>query len=285
MEEMTEALNMIYPLNDTAELEAIKQWCVAKNLDPLNKPCYVRYEKGKPQIVPTLNGYVALCHQSGMLGGIAEPKYGPDDKSCTVTVTRHTPVPVISGGGTNYSDYTASPVYFDDYVQSDDHRKYPRLFLANWALAKSLKLAFADIIGGLPTDVELDSAIRFESGHNKHVQSTTVRPECNISTKISDSSTVVSATNNGHDTAMDLDDLLNSIDSINLPKMVKMVNPDVSEEMLQVLDDDMEKLLNAAQVKPVNVVAQGKSCDLDLHQRINIDDSAIDAQIADLFND
>lgn len=227
-----ELLRTIYTDQTDEEIQLIVEWCKNKNLDPANKPCFIKRENGKAKLIPTLNGYIAIAQNSGMLGGISEPKYGPDDQSCTVAVTRHSPISKDNGGGITFEEYTASPVYFADYASTADHLKYPRMYLANWALSKSLKLAFADLIGGLPTDVELNSAISFSDKHTSNIQPTTVPAELPVSTTIQATPVLGGSNGNGSKSgfSIDLDALLTAVDKKTTPPVVPLNTAGIYKE-------------------------------------------------------
>lgn len=168
-------LKTIYPNLSGGELELVVQWCKSKNLDPLNKPCYLQFNPKK--IIPTVNGYLALAHMTGQFAGAVVTGIGPDKEYtfkgkvykapewCTINVKRIVGI----APGHVVADFQATPVYFEEYAGEEDHYKYPRMFLCGWALSRSLKTAFADILGGLPTTIELNSGMKFENDKPKNI--------------------------------------------------------------------------------------------------------------------
>lgn len=166
--------NSLYPGADPQSVLLVWDYCAARNLDPLKKPCHIVPMEVKDArtgnyawrdvVMPGIYEYRITAHRTGDYLGHPEPVLGPDEECrgvvapawCDFTAYRRNR---LSGERVSFP----VRVFFGEVVATKKDgsangrwTKAPRQMLTKCAEAAALREAFPEEIGGEPTAEEMD---------------------------------------------------------------------------------------------------------------------------------
>jgi phage recombination protein Bet len=178
-------MNNLYPGASGESVLMVWDYCVARKLDPLKKPCHIVPMRVKVQnsdnyiwrdvVLPGIYEYRTTAHRTGQYLGHAIPVYGPEIEYlkvkapayCDFTVYRWNPEAKQRGEypvRINFSEVVATSTdrkSGDLYVNAR-WTKAPMQMLTKCAEAAALREAFPDELGGVPTMEEMEGQIADE---------------------------------------------------------------------------------------------------------------------------
>jgi phage recombination protein Bet len=165
-------MNNLYPGAAGESVLMVWDYCLARKLDPMKKPCHIVAMKVKQGgdyvwrdvVLPGIYEYRTTAHRTGQYLGHAIPAYGPGiecrgvtaPEYCDFTVYRWNPVASVRG------EYPVR-VRFDEVVATKSDgtanarwTKAPMQMLTKCAEAAALREAFPDELGGVATMEEME---------------------------------------------------------------------------------------------------------------------------------
>jgi len=165
-------MNNLYPGASGESVLMVWDYCLARKLDPMKKPCHIvamQVKQGdnyvwRDVVLPGIYEYRTTAHRTGQYLGHAIPTYGAGiecrgvqaPEYCDFTVYRWNPVANIRG------EYPVR-VRFDEVVATKKDgtanarwTKAPMQMLTKCAEAAALREAFPDELGGVPTMEEME---------------------------------------------------------------------------------------------------------------------------------
>jgi phage recombination protein Bet len=167
-------MNNLYPGASGDSVLMVWDYCLARKLDPMKKPCHIvpmKVKQGSDYIwrdvvLPGIYEYRTTAHRTGQYLGHSIPAYGPGvecvgvqaPEYCDFTVYRWNPTATTRG------EYPVR-VRFDEVVALKDGKanarwtKAPMQMLTKCAEAAALREAFPDELGGVPTMEEMEGHI------------------------------------------------------------------------------------------------------------------------------
>jgi phage recombination protein Bet len=182
--------NNLFPGAKSESVLMVWDYCVARKLDPMKKPChivpmYVKNANGDGEyrdvVMPGIYEYRTTANRTGQYMGHSRPEYGPDIEHlgtkapewCSLTVFRWNeaskqrvefPVTVyfVEAAAVRKDKKTG------ELMLNDRWGKAPRQMLTKCAEAAGLREAFPDELGGEQTAEELE-------GHSEPIDITPVR--------------------------------------------------------------------------------------------------------------
>lgn len=171
------AMNNLFPGARAESVLMVFDYCLARKLDPLKKPCHIvpiRVKQGddyvwRDVVMPGIYEYRTTAIRTGYYMGHSKPEYGPEVECvgvkapewCSITVYRWNPA---AGCRTEFP----VTVYFSECVATKkDYKtkeitvnerwtKAPRQMLTKCTEAAGLREAFPDELGGEPTAEEME---------------------------------------------------------------------------------------------------------------------------------
>lgn len=187
----------LFPGAHPASVMAAWDYCVARNLDPLKKPCHivpmrVKDHNGKWEwrdvIMPGIYEYRTTAHRTGEYMGHSKPEYGdplvfeelgykrPVPEWCSMTFYRWNRI-----SGTRV-EFTVT-VYFEEVVQLKDgkaNNKWltsPRQMLTIRTESAGLRAAFPDELGGTHTAEEMEGRVIDTTAIDSQPETSAAAPE------------------------------------------------------------------------------------------------------------
>lgn len=167
-------MNNLYPGASGESVLMVWDYCAARKLDPLKKPCHIvpmKVKQGgdyvwRDVVLPGIYEYRTTAHRTGQYLGHSVPVYGEikeiagvmAPESCELTVYRWNPLANVRG------EYPIKAL-FTEYVALKDGKansrwaKAPLQMLTKCAEAAGLREAFPDELGGVPTMEEVEGQI------------------------------------------------------------------------------------------------------------------------------
>ena len=167
-------MNNLYPGASGESVLMVWDYCMARKLDPMKKPCHIvpmKVKQGgdyvwRDVVLPGIYEYRTTAHRTGQYLGHAIPVYGPGIEAygvtapeyCDFTVYRWNPEAKIK------AEYPVR-VRFSEVVALKDGKanqrwaKAPMQMLTKCAEAASLREAFPDELGGVPTMEEMEGHV------------------------------------------------------------------------------------------------------------------------------
>lgn len=174
----------LYP--GAAELSVLLVWdyCVARKLDPLKKPCHivpmkVRNKDGEYEwrdvVMPGIYEYRTTAQRTGQYLGHSQPEYGPDVEQFGVTVPEWCALTVYRWNP-EAQQRVEFPVrtYFREVVALKNNKanqrwaQAPIQMLTKCCEAAALREGFPDCFGGEHTAEEMDGQAPIANGKDTH---------------------------------------------------------------------------------------------------------------------
>lgn len=171
-------MNNLFPGASGESVLMVWDYCLARKLDPMKKPCHIVLMKVKQGgdyvwrdvVLPGIYEYRTTAHRTGQYLGHSTPVYGEAfdcggttaPAFCELTVYRWNPV-------ANTKAEFPVKVLFTEYVAMKDGKpnqrwsKAPLQMLTKCAEAAGLREAFPDELGGVPTMEEMEGQLSDES--------------------------------------------------------------------------------------------------------------------------
>lgn len=168
-------MNNLYPGAAGESVLMVWDYCMARKLDPMKKPCHIvpmQVKQGgdyiwRDVVLPGIYEYRTTAHRTGQYLGHAIPLYGPGIESkgvtapeyCDFTVYRWNPVASVRG------EYPVRVLFNEVVATKKDGTanarwsKAPMQMLTKCAEAAALREAFPDELGGVPTMEEMEGHI------------------------------------------------------------------------------------------------------------------------------
>lgn len=167
-------MNNLYPGATGESVLMVWDYCLARKLDPMKKPCHIvpmKVKQGgdyvwRDVVLPGIYEYRTTAHRTGQYLGHSTPVYGEAfdcanvvaPSFCELTVYRWNPV-------ANVRAEFPVKVLFTEYVALKDGKpnqrwaKAPLQMLTKCAEAAGLREAFPDELGGVPTMEEMEGQL------------------------------------------------------------------------------------------------------------------------------
>lgn len=169
--------NNLYPGAKSESVIMVWDYCVARKLDPMKKPCHIVPMKvgdsWRDVVMPGIYEYRTTANRTGQYLGHSKPVYGPEieylgvkaPEYCELTVYRWNPASSQRG------EYPVM-VYFTEVVATSWDKetkgpkvnarwtKAPRQMLTKCAEAAGLREAFPDELGGEQTAEEMEGHVQ-----------------------------------------------------------------------------------------------------------------------------
>jgi phage recombination protein Bet len=174
------AMNSLFPGAKAESVLMVFDYCAARKLDPLKKPCHIvpmqvknaqtgGYE-WRDVVMPGIYEYRITANRTGQYLGHSDPVWGPITEcagvsvpeSCKLVVKRWNPDAKM------VAEYPAE-VFFSECVALKDGKanqrwaKAPRQMLEKCAEAAALRKAFNEELGGTHTAEEMDGQVHSET--------------------------------------------------------------------------------------------------------------------------
>lgn len=166
------AMNNLYPGAAAESVIMVFDYCAARKLDPLKKPCHIVPMRVKNQngdyiwrdvVMPGIYEYRTTATRTGQYLGHTIPEYGPITEQagvmapewCSLTVKRWNPEAKL------IAEFPVQ-LLFDEVVATKDGKanqrwaKAPRQMLTKCVEAAALREAFPDELGGTHTVDEME---------------------------------------------------------------------------------------------------------------------------------
>lgn len=172
-------VNNLYPGAKVASVLMVLDYCKARGLDPMKKPCHIvpmevhvsstnTYE-WRDVVMPGIYEYRTTAHRTGEYMGHSKPEYGPDFSYANVTVPEWCEMTVYRWNvkSQQKGEYPVR-TYFKEVValkkdkQSGQFRvnarwsRAPNQMLTKCCEAAALREAFPEELGGTMTEEEMD---------------------------------------------------------------------------------------------------------------------------------
>ena len=169
--------NNLYPGANPRSVVMVWDYCIARRLDPMKKPCHIvpmRVKSGddyiwRDVVMPGIYEYRTTATRTGQYMGHSQPVYGPIieylgrmvPEYCSITVYRYNPA---SGQRAEYPvtvwfeecAATTKDRQTKEVILNDRWTKAPRQMLTKCTEAAGLREAFPDELGGEHTAEELE---------------------------------------------------------------------------------------------------------------------------------
>lgn len=171
-------MNNLYPGASGESVLMVWDYCAARKLDPLKKPCHIvpmKVKQGseyvwRDVVLPGIYEYRTTAHRTGQYLGHSTPVYGEEfdcggvtaPSYCEMTIYRWNPVAGIR------AEYPVKCL-FSEYVALKDGKPNQRWAKAGFQMitkcteAAGLREAFPDELGGVPTMEEMEGQIADET--------------------------------------------------------------------------------------------------------------------------
>lgn len=163
----------LYPGAKPESVLLVIDYCRARKLDPLKKPCHIvpMWIKDattgnggmRDVVMPGIYELRTTAQRTGEYRGHTVPEFGPDIDFQGVTVPEYCALTALRGPRGEDRDEFPVKVYFAESVGTDKNgkindrwRKAPRQMLEKCAEAAALRKAFPDELGGDHIDEEMD---------------------------------------------------------------------------------------------------------------------------------
>lgn len=172
-------MNNLYPGADPSSVLMVWDYCVARQLDPLKKPCHIVPMEVKDSksgnyywrdvVMPGIYEYRTTAHRTGLYMGHTKPAWGPIvehlghmvPEYCEITVYRWSPE------AKERTEYPVQVFFAEICSTRKDKRtqevglnarwsKAPRQMLAKCTEAAALREAFPEALGGTHTVEEME---------------------------------------------------------------------------------------------------------------------------------
>lgn len=169
--------NNLFPGAASNSVLMVWDYCAARNLDPMKKPCHIvpmevkvgeKYE-WRDVVMPGIYEYRITAHRTGEYLGHSEPEYGPEKEQFGVTAPEWCRIEVYRWNNTAKMKVPYPvKIYFAEVVATRKDRdtkevranarwtRAPRQMLSKCTEAAALREAFPEEIGGEPTAEEMD---------------------------------------------------------------------------------------------------------------------------------
>jgi phage recombination protein Bet len=139
-------------------------YCVARRLDPLKKPCHIVEINGRDVVLPGIYELRTTAHRTGVYLGHSLPAYGPEEPCagvtapawCEMTMYRWNPDAKLRIEFPVRAWFREVVAVGKDSKANARWRKAPRQMLTKCTEAAGLREAFPDELGGEHTAEELD---------------------------------------------------------------------------------------------------------------------------------
>jgi phage recombination protein Bet len=170
-------MNNLYPGASGESVLMVWDYCAARRLDPMKKPCHIvpmRVKQGdnyvwRDVVLPGIYEYRTTAHRTGQYLGHSTPVYGEivdcggtmAPSFCEMTIYRWNPLANLR------AEYPVK-VLFTEYVALKDGKpnqrwaKAPLQMLTKCAEAAGLREAFPEELGGVPTMEEMEGHVMDE---------------------------------------------------------------------------------------------------------------------------
>ncbi len=171
-------MNNLYPGATGESVLMVWDYCLARKLDPMKKPCHIvpmKVKQGadyvwRDVVLPGIYEYRTTAHRTGQYLGHSVPVYGEAfdcggvtaPAFCEMTIYRWNPVANVK------AEYPVK-VLFTEYVALKEGKpnqrwsKAPLQMLTKCAEAAGLREAFPDELGGVPTMEEMEGQMSDET--------------------------------------------------------------------------------------------------------------------------
>lgn len=171
------AMNNLFPGARAESVLMVFDYCLARKLDPLKKPCHIvpmRVKQGddyvyRDVVMPGIYEYRTTAIRTGFYMGHSKPEYGPSmdcmgvmaPEWCSITVYRWSPAAScrVEFPVTVYFRECVATKYdkkLQDHVVNERWSKAPIQMLTKCTEAAGLREAFPDELGGEPTADEME---------------------------------------------------------------------------------------------------------------------------------
>lgn len=167
--------NSLYPGAKPESVLLVIDYCKARNLDPLKKPCHivpmwVKDSNGqggmRDVVMPGIYEYRTTAQRTGEYRGHTDPVFGPDIDFQGVQVPQFCSMTMLRGPRGQEPDRFPVTVYFTEIVGLDRNgkindrwRRSPRQMLEKCTEAAGHRKAFPDELGGEPTIEEMEGRV------------------------------------------------------------------------------------------------------------------------------
>ena len=167
-------MNNLYPGADANSVLMVWDYCIARKLDPLKKPCHIvpmRVKNSKTGdyewrdvVLPGIYEYRTTATRTGLYLGHSKPEYGPDFQVAHVTAPEWCEMTIYrwNDAAKLKTEYPVR-IYFREVVAlkkdgtpNERWTKAPVQMLTKCAEAAGLREAFPDELGGTHTADELE---------------------------------------------------------------------------------------------------------------------------------
>lgn len=165
--------NNLYPGADVNSVLMVWDYCIARKLDPMKKPCHIVPMRVKDVksgeyfwrdvVMPGIYEYRTTATRTGLYMGHSKPEYGPVADAFAVKAPEWCDLTVYrwNAASGQRSEYPVR-VYFAEVVATDKNNnansrwsRAPVQMLTKCAEAAALREAFPDELGGTHTEEEL----------------------------------------------------------------------------------------------------------------------------------
>lgn len=164
--------NSLFPGAATASVLMVIDYCRARKLDPLKKPCHIVPIRVKQDnqwvtrdvVMPGIYEYRTTAHRTGLYLGHTKAEYGPEDECAGVTAPTWCDITMLRWHReSNRVIEFPVRVLFDEVVATKQDgkanerwSKAPTQMLTKCTEAAGLREAFPEEFGGEPTAEEMD---------------------------------------------------------------------------------------------------------------------------------
>lgn len=165
-------MNNLYPGAAGESVLMVWDYCMARKLDPMKKPCHIvpmQVKQGadyvwRDVVLPGIYEYRTTAHRTGQYLGHAIPAYGPGIESKGVTAPEYCDFTVYrwNHNAEQRGEYPVRILFAEVVATKKDGTanarwtKAPMQMLTKCAEAAALREAFPDELGGVPTAEEMD---------------------------------------------------------------------------------------------------------------------------------
>lgn len=168
-------MNNLYPGAAGDSVLMVWDYCLARKLDPMKKPCHIvpmQVKQGddyvwRDVVLPGIYEYRTTAHRTGQYLGHAIPSYGPGIESKGVTAPEYCDFTVYrwNPNAEQRGEYPVRILFAEVVATKKDGTanarwtKAPMQMLTKCAEAAALREAFPDELGGVPTMEEMEGHI------------------------------------------------------------------------------------------------------------------------------
>lgn len=182
--------NSLFPGAKPDSVLLVIDYCKARRLDPMKKPCHIvpmRVKQGeqwgwRDVVMPGIYEYRTTAMRTGLYLGHSTPEYGPDKEQFGVVAPEWCAMTMFRGASNGERIEFPVRVYFREAVALKDGKandrwaKAPFQMLTKCTEAAGLREAFPDEFGGEPTAEEMTGR-----GDDEAIDVTPIKPAARVS--------------------------------------------------------------------------------------------------------